>query len=527
MKKQVLAVVAATVALAACDGFKEAMTAHVDVVARAGSQELSVTRLSDLLGNSKVPLRKDVAKAVAELWVNYQLLGKAAAEGDSLNNVKAVDQAMWAAISNARAKKWYDIVSKNFGTGGASAAESRYAQGDILAARHILLMVPQEGLSTAAKDSIRRKAEALRAQATAANFAELANRNSMDPGSNKQGGLYPAFARGTMVPEFEKALLALKPGQISPVVQTQYGYHIIYRPAFSEVKDQVAAAADQRGTQVAESTYFAKLESASKIEIRPDAPKTVKTVAADLAANMDNKTVVATSTAGPLTAGRVAMWIAAYPPQAQLTQQIQNAPDSVIPNLVRNFLRNELFLRQADSAKITLDTGELNGIRRNFSTMVGQTWVGLGVDPKVLADSGKTPAARERVASARVEEYMDNLFMHDARFVDVPKPVEMALKDKYDAKVNEAGLDRALERATKVRATVDSTRAAQQPSSVVPMPRPGQQGQPGQQPAHAGPPGSAAARSGAARPGAARPGAARPARTATCCCAQAAVSRGR
>src|SRR5215212_9771676 len=127
MKKQVLAVVAATVALAACDGFKEAMTAHVDVVARAGSQELSVTRLSDLLGNSKVPLRKDVAKAVADLWVNYQLLGAAAARGDSLNSVKAVDQAMWAAISNARAKKWYDIVSKNFGTGDASAAESRYA----------------------------------------------------------------------------------------------------------------------------------------------------------------------------------------------------------------------------------------------------------------------------------------------------------------------------------------------------------------------------------------------------------------
>ena len=48
MKKQAL-VLGALVALAACDGFKEAMTAHVDVVARAGSQELSVNRLADLL----------------------------------------------------------------------------------------------------------------------------------------------------------------------------------------------------------------------------------------------------------------------------------------------------------------------------------------------------------------------------------------------------------------------------------------------------------------------------------------------
>jgi len=505
MKKQVLAVLTGAVLLAACDGFKEAMTAHVDVVARAGSQELSVTRLSDLLGNSKVPLRKDVAKAVAELWVNYQLLGKAAADGDSLNKAQTVDQAMWATVANARAKKWYDVVSKTFASGGDSAAAaSRYAQGQILAARHILLMVPPQGTSTAAKDSIRRKAEALRAQATAANFADLANKNSMDPGSNKQGGLYPAFAPGTMVPEFEKALVALKPGQISPVVQTQYGYHIIYRPAFSEVKGQVMAEADQRGMQAAESTYFAKLENASKIQIRPDAPKTVKAVAADLSGHIDDKTVVATSTAGNLTAGRVAQWIAAYPPQAQLTQQIQAAPDSVIPNLVRNFLRNELFLRQADSAKITLDTAELNDIRRNFSTMIGQTWTGLGVDPKLLADSGKTGAARERVASARIEEYMDNLFMHDARFVDIPKPVEIALHEKYDTKVNEAGLDRALERATKVRATVDSTRAAQQPSSVVPMPR---QGQPGQQPPQ-GQPGQT--RPNQPQPNQARPGQAQP-----------------
>ena len=488
-RKAIAVVVAASVTLAACDGFKEAMTAHVDVVARAGSQELSVTRLSELLGNSKAPLRKDVAKAVADLWVNYQLLGKAAAENDSLKDAKLVEEAMWATIANARAKKWYDVVSKSFVTGDPAAAESRYAQGDLLAARHILLMVPQAGLSTAAKDSIRRRAELLRAQVTPANFAELATKNSMDTQSARQGGALGVFARGAMVPEFEKALLALKPGEVSPVVQSQFGYHIIYRQPFAEVKGEVAAAADERGVQVAESTYFAKLESASNVQVKPDAAKTVRAVAADLTGNLDNKTVVATSTAGDFTAGRLAKWIAAYPPQAQLPQQIANAPDSVVPNMVRNFLRNELFLKQADSAKIQLDTAEINEIHRNFASMVGATWVGLGVDPKTLADSAKTESAKERVASSRVETYMDNLLMRDGRFVDVPKPLESVLHDKYDSKVNEAGLDRALERAAKVRATMDSTRAANQPQSAVPMPgqaRPGQAPPGGQQPAPQG-----------------------------------------
>src|SRR5947199_10623530 len=80
----------------ACGGLKEALTAHVDVVARAGSQELSVTRLSDLLGKAsiQIPVNKDVATLVArDLWVPYQLLGAAAAHGDSLGDAKAIDEA--------------------------------------------------------------------------------------------------------------------------------------------------------------------------------------------------------------------------------------------------------------------------------------------------------------------------------------------------------------------------------------------------------------------------------------------------
>jgi len=58
-------------------------------------------------------------------------------------------------------------------------------------------------------------------------FAKLAEQYSDDPGSNKNGGAYDFFPRGMMVPEFENAAFALKPGEISDVVQTQFGFHII------------------------------------------------------------------------------------------------------------------------------------------------------------------------------------------------------------------------------------------------------------------------------------------------------------
>jgi len=59
------------------------------------------------------------------------------------------------------------------------------------------------------------------------NFESLAIRFSEDPGSAKKGGALGYFTTGAMVPEFEKAAFALKPGEISDVVKTPYGYHII------------------------------------------------------------------------------------------------------------------------------------------------------------------------------------------------------------------------------------------------------------------------------------------------------------
>ena len=58
-------------------------------------------------------------------------------------------------------------------------------------------------------------------------MAELAKLYSEDPGSAKEGGLYKDIAKGVMVPEFEKAAFSLKPGEISEVFETQYGFHFV------------------------------------------------------------------------------------------------------------------------------------------------------------------------------------------------------------------------------------------------------------------------------------------------------------
>src|SRR6476646_485433 len=191
---------AAAFTLPACSGLKDALNAHTDWVSRAGSAELQVAKLASLLGKSRAPIRKDIAKSIANVWVDYQLLGYAAAHNDSLTDSKDIDEAMWPAIANLKARKWYDVVSKNWGAEDTAAARRQWEAGQILGADHILLLT--QGMNDAQKADVKKRIDAVRARVTAANFAATAQATSQDQASARTGGSLGLFPRGAMVPEF-------------------------------------------------------------------------------------------------------------------------------------------------------------------------------------------------------------------------------------------------------------------------------------------------------------------------------------
>jgi parvulin-like peptidyl-prolyl isomerase len=467
MKRNIALAAVAAFTLSACSGLRDALNAHTDWVARAGSAELSVAKLATLLGKSRAPIRKDIAKSIANVWVDYQLLGVAAAHNDSLSDSKEIDEAMWPAIANLKARKWYDVVSKSWGVEDTAAARRQWDSGDILAADHILLLT--QGMTDAQKAEVKKKADALRATVTPANFAAVATKNSQDQQSARQGGSLGLFPRGSMVPEFEKAVVALKPGEISPVIQTQYGYHIIRRPTYDQVKTQLLAASKGRSVAVAESTYLAKLEQNGKIEVKKGAVATVRALGNDPDAYRRDNTVLATSTAGKFTTSRLVGWLETLPPQARVLDQIKQSPDSLLVQLIRNFVKNELVLKQADSAKVQIDPAELAGLHANFTNAVRTAWAQLGVTPQSLADSAKSEGEREKLAAKRIDAYFERMVREQAAFVPVPTPLSNVLRQKYKYSFNDAGFDRAVQEAAKIRSSADSARTAGQPSSAVPL----------------------------------------------------------
>jgi len=130
----------------------------------------------------------------------------------------------------------------------------QFQQPEQVRASHILLKT--EGKDEAA---VRKQAEDILKQAKApgADFAALAKKYSEDDGSKVNGGDLDYFGKGRMVPEFEQAAFALQPGQISDLVKSQFGFHII------KVVDKKPASTrtlDEMRTQIQEQLTAQRVE---------------------------------------------------------------------------------------------------------------------------------------------------------------------------------------------------------------------------------------------------------------------------
>ena len=105
---------------------------------------------------------------------------------------------------------------------------SRYTAAEERRASHILIKADKD-MAVADRQKAKAKADALLEQVrkSPGQFTELARKNSDDPGSAERGGDLDYFGRGAMVKPFDDAVFAMKPGEISNVVESEFGYHII------------------------------------------------------------------------------------------------------------------------------------------------------------------------------------------------------------------------------------------------------------------------------------------------------------
>jgi len=150
---------------------------------------------------------------------------------------------------------------------------------EMVRVRHILVKVDASA-SEKDKKAAKKKAESiLKKIKSGEDFAKLAAEVSDDPGSKQKGGELGFFPRGRMVQPFEDAAFALKPGEVSGLVKTQYGYHIIKveeRKAagiqsFDDAKESIDQKLIQDQTKSKVVDFIEKAMKDAKVEIHPEA----------------------------------------------------------------------------------------------------------------------------------------------------------------------------------------------------------------------------------------------------------------
>jgi len=187
--------------------------------------------------------KQNFSLADLEQEIDSQLLAEKLAE-------KVIDQKK-IGVSEEEAKKYFQNHQQD------------YNVPELVKARHILVKDKKQ-----AEDILKKLQQGQ-------DFAQLAKTYSQDPGSKDKGGDLGYFSRGQMVPAFEKAAFSLKIGQISSIIQTDYGYHIIKvedhkQPQtfqFQQLREEVKKQLEESKKKETWMKFLADLRSQGKVKI--------------------------------------------------------------------------------------------------------------------------------------------------------------------------------------------------------------------------------------------------------------------
>lgn len=458
-----------------CSALRDAFSSRADVAARANDQTLSVERLAGWAGASKqVPLDPLTMSRVSRYWVEYTLLADALASGKDLRDSATAAVVMWPVVSRLKYQHFHEQLAAAH-TLTSQQVDSAFQAGQVRIFQHILFQVPNRPSGPKADTAAARKSDAQKrrqaeqllpqARSAGAGFAQLASRYSDDPGSKVAGGSLGVSTRGQFVPQFDEAAWILPPGGVSPVVRTQFGYHIIRRPPLAEVRDSFRVGLQEQLARTSDSLHMDSLTVTRKVQVTDRAPDYAKAAVQDIDAARSSHRVLVKYRGGSMTVSDFVRWLGALDPQ--ILQALPQATDDQIKQFLKSLAQQQLMLQQADSAKIGLSADDWQHVRAQHDSTMTMIESVLNLTPQMVRDSGGSSSEQRRnFATGRVNDYFERVFRGRARFFPLPSFLADTLLATARWDVDEAGVRRAVERGQEIRA--DSSSAPR----VTPAPGP-------------------------------------------------------
>jgi peptidyl-prolyl cis-trans isomerase C len=201
-------------------------------------------------------------KALGSVEMTQKDMEEAARKDIAINNLIQTKFGSQVPVTEDEVKKFY-----------TENKEKVFTLGERVNVSHILVGVPEKATAEARKQAKEKAAALLKRVKGGEDLAAVAKAESSCP-SKAQGGNLGTIAKGQTVPAFEKTAFALKAGEISDVVETQYGYHIIKvaqklppsKATFEEAKANIVVYLKGEKVRKAVADYVEQLRAKAKIE---------------------------------------------------------------------------------------------------------------------------------------------------------------------------------------------------------------------------------------------------------------------
>lgn len=471
MRKTLTLLAAMAVVVAACDSFGRAVGSHADTVARAAGHELTVDQVAAMVApHAQVPAQKEVVEALANLWVDYTLLATAAAQDSNLTTID-MDPLLKSDMEQEMVFKLRDKVITVDTTISDEELQKKYNDdqyGLQVRARHILLRLMPDATNEA-RDSVAKLAEELDQRAKSGeDFALLARAFSED-GSAQQGGDLGFFGRGQMVAPFEDAAFKLGVGEVSDVVVTPFGLHVIKvedrrQPPFDSIRAEFRdTVLTQRGLD-AERDYIEGLTKPLEITVQDGAVENARELAAnpsvDLRGRAASRAMVEYK-GGDLTAAEFMAVIRTWP--ATFLNQLIAAQDEQIEQVLEGMTRNEILVAEAKKLGVAPSPEEADSIESMRRYQLRMTAVNAGLTSIQPQDGETMPEAVDR----RVTAYLEGILRGEQSAYQIG-PVSYSLRKQFKGEIFPRSFDAAVQ-------SIEARRPAGMSGQPVPTPAPGGQ----------------------------------------------------
>jgi len=434
------------VTLTACD-LRTALTGDVDVVAQAGELELQSDTLAAILAAGKWPVQATLAETFAHRWVEFALVGQRFARGDSLLDSASVYHAMWPDATQWLVDYYHDSVVAGRVVVDSATVDSAYQAGEHRIIYHIMVKTRPD-MSPPERQQTIVQADRILADLKAGMPWEQVNERNEDPVAKREGGSVGILVRGTTAPEFEEAAFRLRPDSLSGVVETRFGFHVIWRPELTRVWDEYSVAVEDELLTREEDVFLAELEERWNVRVRSNAPKAMRESASAPLQTFKSAEVIGNYRGGEFTTADFVRWLQVLSETVHMS--VSTAPDDQLMELARTLVRNEVLILEAREVGMTYREGDFVGLQERVRWELDKVWQTLQFDA-ALAGVTSDEERLQAVGDAILDFY-HRMSTERVRSVVVPAFVADKLRHEMDWKVSSVGLDQVVERAEVLRA---------------------------------------------------------------------------